>query len=305
MDKKILLKVFIAILIIAIIIILVLLYFLNQEDVGGNYLGFIDEPEEIEENVEEEVHTELEMVQDKDMFYTVTNCVQTYINYLTDKEAEIVYNLLDSEYKERLNINEQNVLSNLVTYDNYQVFRPKKMYQTDQDQSRTIFLVYGTVRDEIPLREMSITERQETDIYIAVKIDYGENIYTIIPDGYISSENIEYATSVNHLDIEMIEYTNYIDKCEITMKINNNTQNVINIMDIGMNLEYNEDEENSEGTDEDANISEIINEEEQIINGKEEKEIKVIFRNNFKTPKQITIYDEENNEEIVIPINNN
>ena len=292
MDKKIWLKVLISILIVMIVIIVIVLYFLNQEYVEQKYSEFTNQPEEVEENVKEEVNSELKIVQDRDMFYTVTNCVQMYLNYLVDKDSNIIYNFIYNEYREKYDINEQNVLSKLGTYNNYQVFRPKKMYQMDQNQSITTFFVYGTIREEIPARETSITERKETDIYIAIKIDYGETTYTVIPNGYISSDIIDYSTQMDNLEIEMKEYTNYIDKCEIIMEIRNNAKNAININELDMELEYNEDEETSE----------IINEEKQIVGVGETKKIKLIFENNFKTPKQIIINDKEKGSETVIPV---
>lgn len=305
MNKKTWLKISIILIFIIIIALIITLYFLNQtSNTNNNNTDTVNEEsnnEETENEVEsnsEDISEEgndssLKIVDDRDTFYTVADCVENYLNYCVDKDANIIYNLLDEEYKEKFDINEENVLSKVETYDTYKVFRPKKIYQMEQDEKVTRYFVYGTMRDETNARDISITERQETDIYMSVRLNYRNSTYSIMLDGYMYSQDINHSENINDISITIKDYTNYINRCEVTMEITNNTNNSIDVNNLGIQLQYNEEEGYKSGS---------VNGETPIIEAQQTREVKLIFENNFETPKQIVINNNETDSTVEIPL---
>ena len=315
MNKKTWLKISIILIFIIIIALIVTLYFLNQtSNTNNNNTETVNDESNDAETVNEELNNEetanevdsnrenvaeeendsiLNIVNDRDIFYTVSDCVEKYLNYCVDKDSNIIYNLLDEEYKERFDINEENVLSKVETYDTYKVFRPKKIYQLEQDERVTRYFVYGTMRDETNVRDISITERQETDIYMSVKLDFGDSTYSIMPDGYMYSQDINHSENINDISITVKDYTNYINSCEVTVEITNNTNTSIDVNNLGIQLQYNEEEGYKSGS---------TNEETPVIEAQQTREVTLIFENNFKTPKQIVINNNETGSTVEIPL---
>ena len=294
MNKKTWLKISIILIFIIIIALIVTLYFLNQtSNTNNNNTETVNDESNDAETVNEELNNEetanevdsnrenvaeeendsiLNIVNDRDIFYTVSDCVEKYLNYCVDKE---------------------NVLSKVETYDTYKVFRPKKIYQMEQDERVTRYFVYGTMRDETNVRDISITERQETDIYMSVKLDFGDSTYSIMPDGYMYSQDINHSENINDISITIKDYTNYINRCEVTMEITNNTNNSIDVNNLGIQLQYNEEEGYKSGS---------TNEETPVIEAQQTREVTLIFENNFKTPKQIVINNNETGSTVEIPL---
>lgn len=310
MNKKTWLKILIILILIIIIALIITLYFLNQtSNTNNNNIETVNEKSnneesnnvetenEVESNsenvAEEENDSNLNIVNDRDTFYTVAECVENYLNYCVDKDANIIYNLLDEEYKEKFDINEENVLSKVETYDTYKVFRPKKIYQMEQDKRVTRYFVYGTMRDETNVRDISITERQETDIYMSVKLNYRNSTYFIMLDGYMYSGDINQSENIDDISITVKDYINYINRCEVTMEITNNTNSSVDVNNLGIQLQYNEEEEYKSGS---------TNEETPVIEAQQTREVKLIFENNFETPKQIVINNNETGSTVEIPL---
>lgn len=291
MNKKIWLKVLIIILIILIIVISVILYLLNKnnKDIKQN-----DETNEIirddseVENVIEDINSNLEIVKDRNNFYTVADCIQNYENYLVDKDANILFNLLDKEYKERLGITQENVLSKIETNDTYKVFRPKRMYQIEEDESNIKYFVYGTIRDEQNVREISVSERNETGIYITVKLNTSDSTYTVYPDGYMDEKDIQKDVNLNDINFKVKKYINYINNCEVILDTN---KEKIDFNNFDFELMYNDNEDESQEG--------ILEKDNENSNG----EVKIVFKNDFMIPYKINIKDKNTGTTTEIQLN--
>lgn len=130
---------------------------------------------------EEPKNHEIVIVKNRNDFFTVANCVNKYITYLTTKEKEILYNYLDEEYKKEKNITMDNIFSYVKTFDDYYKFKAKEMYVSELSSTVSQYYVYGTLRVEA-----TGDDEEETPFYISVKLDKANNTFSVIPNLYVN-----------------------------------------------------------------------------------------------------------------------
>ena len=118
------------------------------------------------------------LVSDYSRFFTISNCANSYINYLAKKDAKSLELLLSASYKEQKNITENNILSQLkpLSQDNYD-FVARKMYQENLSSSLVKYYIYG----ELTAVEMDEYVRP-TDYYLIIIMDTKNFTYSVIPD---------------------------------------------------------------------------------------------------------------------------
>lgn len=68
-------------------------------------------------NVSENVENNLELINDPSEFYTVSNCITKYITYVSSRDNESVYTLLDPSYIKKNSITLDNVFKYIETFD--------------------------------------------------------------------------------------------------------------------------------------------------------------------------------------------
>ncbi len=168
----------------------------------------------------------IQKVRDINMFYTVTNCVQTLIDSVTtkrnidmnnniidqDTKNTITYSLLSNQYISRNNINVDNVTQYIKEIDKNIVFVPIKM-NCIQEERTTIFIVYGLF--------------QETETMNFVE----EKYYIVTLDNYNQSFAIEPILNLDYKDIDEIQLDEKIDKVEKN-QFNAYIINLLNVSDM-------------------------------------------------------------------------
>lgn len=133
------------------------------------------------ETINQEQETQvIARVQSRNDYFTVSNCVDKYITYLSTKQKDILYNYLDEEYKEKNNITEDNIYSHVKTFDDYYKFKAKEMYVRKLNDTISQYYVYG-----ILTLEATEDDNEETPFYISIKLDKTNNTFSVIPDTYI------------------------------------------------------------------------------------------------------------------------
>ncbi len=138
-------------------------------------------PEEQTTNEKENKQsTETIIVQNRNDFFTVANCVSKYITYLTTKEKEILYNYLDEQYKKENNITIDNIYTYIKTFDDYYKFKAKEMYVSKLSDTISQYFVYGTLT-----KESTGDDDEQTPFYISIKLDKANNTFSVIPNLYI------------------------------------------------------------------------------------------------------------------------
>lgn len=162
-DNKIL-KIMLIIVLIIILLILAILY-INSKTQKQT---IVKAPEKQKEIV---------IVKNRNDFFTVANCVDKYITYLTTKEKEILYNYLDEEYKKQNNITMNNIYSYVKTFDDYYKFKAKEMYVCELSSTISQYYVYGTLTIE-----STGDDEEEMPFYISIKLDKANNTFSVIPN---------------------------------------------------------------------------------------------------------------------------
>ncbi len=129
--------------------------------------------------------TEISRVKNRNDFFTVVNCVDRYITYLTTQEPDILYNYLDEDYRKNNGISQSNVLNRIETLDDYYKFKAKEMYTAKNSDTIEQYFVYGTLTIEA-----TGDDEEETPFYISVKLDKTNNTFSVIPNQYIQNMKV-------------------------------------------------------------------------------------------------------------------
>ena len=128
---------------------------------------------------------EVTKVKSRNDFFTVANCISKYIPYLTNKDSQTLYNMLDNEYKTKNNITKDNIFTKIETLNDFYKFKAKQMYETKISDNITQYFVYG-----ILTIEATEDDEEETKFYISVKLDKQNNTFSIIPNQYIENMKV-------------------------------------------------------------------------------------------------------------------
>lgn len=212
MEKKII-RIMIILLICIIIIsgLLVVIYLNNRSDSGIDIFNSNLSKGEIGE---EKVYNELEKVSSKTDFYTVINCINSYLNALNKNSStyyiandyqqkiqiEYLYNILSKEYMEENNINKDNIMNNLEIYEEKMLFIPLGM-EILKNKNVDKYMVHGIIQN--------LQNKNIKTINIIVNLDLKNNTYSIEPiinQKQIENKNIQ--IEKNSYNIYMIPNVN-------------------------------------------------------------------------------------------------
>lgn len=117
------------------------------------------------------------LLSDYSRFFTLESCMYKYVNYLQMKDNSNLMKLLDKEYIDNNNINENNVLEFLGYLDGTNTFKLKEVYYDRTDKDIIKYYVYGEVIKEV------IDSYQSSGIekYYVIKLDTINMVYSIAP----------------------------------------------------------------------------------------------------------------------------
>lgn len=146
-------------------------------------------------------------VQNRQDYYTAASCVDTYLSYVTNQDKEVLYDLLDTVYKQKYGITKQNVLDFVDKIDKIQVFTPSNMYVKQAEAYLLTFYIEGTIREENELQR-----QPEQEFRMIVRVNTQEKAFSILPYSYIQEKKIG--------EISQIE-DSYIQNKEIKLNENN------------------------------------------------------------------------------------
>lgn len=124
----------------------------------------------------------IDIVKSSSRFYTVSNCVSRYINYLYSEETDNLLLLLDSNYKKKNKINQNNLYDKINKLENYYNFEAKKIYEENINNHKVKYYVYGYLTVDDVFNSVS----DKADFYIIVYLDSKDSTYSVEPyDGKI------------------------------------------------------------------------------------------------------------------------
>lgn len=206
-------KIIIAILVFIIIIVLLIFIILNKQKNIDNNFTIQGDPGIIEDFENEEI----KIVTEKIDYYTVRNCINTYLNSLNEKSStyyienefdkglqkEYIYSLLSSEYIQDKKISIENVLENISIFNESRIFIPIEMRVLEKKDINK-FLVYGVVQN--------VDYEYINSMYIIVNLDFKNKTFSIEPidDDY---DNIDQISIINNnILIDCNDYNKYIEQ---------------------------------------------------------------------------------------------
>lgn len=166
-----------------------------------------------------EPESEISIVDSRNDFYTVKDCISKYYTYcaivtnpaeyygeveqnvLLDakkENAEMVYNMLDDEYKKAEGITEANIVEKTEKSTNSTV-NVDNMQKVSSETGISAYIAKGTLRDK--------KTNQITNFQVIVRMDVTNETFSILPNTYVSKNysNIKDAKSVEKLLIAPIK----------------------------------------------------------------------------------------------------
>lgn len=274
------------ILLIVIAVFLIILFFIwiltsniknkKKQDISYNSNQEIVSNKIIEQNMDLPIEPEynIELVTDRNMFYSVEQNISKYLKSITDRNKTEIYNFLDDDYIQKFSVTTDNVLDKVENYSVPLAFTAQEMYEMTTDLYVTTYYVKGLVEKQI---NGNLGNYEEYNV--TLNYDYFNKTFSIIPFKYMFANIVKYENENEKIKVKMEQYVVYMDKVIIKMNVTNKTNNKIDISN-GTKLSFYEDE----------NKSSIIEKSNETINPGNSQEVILTFSNNIKTPKDITIF---------------
>ena len=216
----------------------------------------------------------IELVTDRNMFYSVEQNVSTYLKSVTERNTTEIYKFLDEDYIQKFAVTEENVLDHVENYSTSLRFSAQEMYQMiNLDTQITTYYVKGFVEKQI------FGDNGNTEYYyVTLNYDAFNKTFSIMPLKYMFANTINYEEENEQIKVTMKQYVAYMDKVEVTMTIQNKTANQIDVSN-NAKLSFYEDETNSD----------VTAKNNEIVGAGAIQDVTLTFSNNIKTPKNITI----------------
>ena len=98
-----------------------------------------------------ETGIKLETVKDYSTFFTVENCINKYINALSNSNGEDAFNLLTNEYKNLISINKDNVDEKLDYLDGNYVYEARNIFEKNIDNNIKEYYIYGLLKEDVDM----------------------------------------------------------------------------------------------------------------------------------------------------------
>ena len=248
----------------------------NNENTSYNTNEEMNSNEITEEMVDPPVleNFGIELVTDRNMFYSVEQNISTYLQAIVDRNPEEIYNFLDEDYIEKFSVTKDNVLDKVENYTIPVRFSAQEMYQMiNLDTQITTYYVKGFVEKQI-MDDSGDTE----EYYVTLNYDAFNKTFSIMPHKYMFANTINHVKENEQIKVTMKQYIAYMDRVEVTMTIENKSANQIDASN-NAKLSFYEDGTNSD----------VISKNNEIVGAGASQDVTLTFSNNIKTPKNVTI----------------
>lgn len=120
---------------------------------------------------------DINIVKSSSRFYTVSNCVSRYINYLYSEDTDNILLILDSSYKKKNKINSDNLFDKIGKLDEFYDFEARKMYEEVVNEHLVKYYVYGYLN----INDIFNNESSSKDYYIIIYLDSKNSTYSVEP----------------------------------------------------------------------------------------------------------------------------
>ena len=138
----------------------------------------------IETNEDIQLDEIKEPVKNATSYFTVQSCVNKYLGYIVEKNADALYSILDNSYIEKNNIDANNVLDKVEKYDESITFKAESMGMEQLDDNNIKYYAEGIIRRDAMVENYEDEKNQEIvndNFKIVVILNTEKKIFSIIP----------------------------------------------------------------------------------------------------------------------------
>lgn len=160
-----------AILMVLLIFLVILVFSISMKKDKNSNIDYVKESVDI---------SKYKKVTNPHMYLTVKTCVERYLNYIYQKDADSIYKILDSKYIQEFNISQENVFEYVEALEIPVILSIEEMYVLEKNENEHEYYISGTLREDI----VDGISDKKIDYIITVKLDLENMIYSIIPNGY-------------------------------------------------------------------------------------------------------------------------
>lgn len=127
------------------------------------------------QNVKEE--KELTQVKSASAFFTAQNCANKYLGYVSEKDSESIFRVLDYNYIEQNGITSENVMEKIDNIPEQAQLKVEKMYLEKIDDNNSKYYMTGLLVQDTSEGDILLQD----NFSIAVILDFENMIFSIIP----------------------------------------------------------------------------------------------------------------------------
>ncbi len=128
----------------------------------------------------EESH-DISILKQPSEFFTVNSCIYRTITYVSKKENNNLLKVLDSSYKKKNKITEDNVLNVFPTISGEVTFVSKKMYYEKINNNIKKYYVKGIIKSNTIHDYTKVEKEEETELFFIVVLDSKKQVFSIEP----------------------------------------------------------------------------------------------------------------------------
>ena len=186
----------------------------NVVEVGK--IDNLDNTNEIElgspENSPLNIEYKIKELGDENIFFSISDNIQNYADYITNNNSKAVYNLLDRTYIEQYGITESNVLGKVSSFAKKDI-ELKQIYYIETDFNKKIYFVFGNlVPNELKINTSNSTKE---NFRLIMNYDGGNLTFSVAPYASIYKDNFNYNNNtITIKDKKLLAQINDIEKNE-------------------------------------------------------------------------------------------
>ena len=217
MDRKIL-KYIIILLIIIIAVITILLMILTSNHKEDIYIATkTEEPAVLEKR--EDIY----FIENENLYFSIQNIMQKYVDSIANKEYELTYDMLNTNYIKENNIDLNNIANKVYNY-NMAKFIPIHMCTKETDIGNNIY-IEAIIQDYDIEKDDTATATQNEEYFLVILDDENET-FAIEPidegkyQNYINNVKTVEKTIIQKNNNNIISYNNISEKEIVTQHLN-------------------------------------------------------------------------------------
>lgn len=100
-------------------------------------------------NKSEKIDTSIKILEERNRFFEVSNCVDKYIKYVSLKDIDSIYTLFSAKYKEENNITKENIINYIPNLNGNFSFSATRIYKQQLNEKTFKYYVKGYYTQEI------------------------------------------------------------------------------------------------------------------------------------------------------------